>query len=44
MSGRHGYRPAAPPHCFYVADPSGPLLEGELDRARAWGRELATAG
>lgn len=26
---------------FYVADTAGPLLEGEADRARAWGRGLA---
>lgn len=25
---------------FYVRDSEGPLLEGELDRARAWGAEL----
>ena len=38
---RHGYESASPPHSFYVSDISGPLLEGELDRAREWGRELA---
>lgn len=27
---------------FYVSDSAGPLLEGELERARAWGAELAT--
>lgn len=26
---------------FYVADMSGPLLDGELERARAWGKALA---
>ena len=26
---------------FYVDDVAGPLLDGELDRARAWGEELA---
>lgn len=26
---------------FYVDDMEGPLLDGELDRARAWGAELA---
>lgn len=26
---------------FYVRDVGGPLLDGELDRARAWGRSLA---
>jgi hypothetical protein len=25
---------------FYVGDTAGPLLDGELDRARGWGREL----
>lgn len=39
---RHGYRPASPPQSFYVEDAPGPLLEGELDRAREWGRELAS--
>ena len=27
---------------FYVEDMAGPLAEGELDRARSWGAELAT--
>jgi Flavodoxin domain len=27
---------------FYVSDTAGPLLEGEIERARAWGAELAT--
>jgi hypothetical protein len=26
---------------FFVGDVAGPLLDGELDRARAWGSELA---
>lgn len=26
---------------FYVGDMAGPLLPGEVERARAWGRELA---
>jgi hypothetical protein len=26
---------------FYVADMEGPLVDGETDRARAWGRDLA---
>jgi hypothetical protein len=26
---------------FLVEDSEGPLEDGELDRARAWGRELA---
>jgi hypothetical protein len=28
---------------FYVEDMAGPLADGELDRARSWGTELATA-
>ena len=28
-------------HSFYVTDTSGPLLPGELERARAWGTQLA---
>lgn len=30
------------PHSFWVKDTDGPLLPGELDRAREWGRHLAT--
>ena len=38
---RHlGYAPAGR-HSFYVSDTSGPLLPGELERARAWGAQLA---
>ena len=37
---RHGYDLAAPPESFYVRDTAGPLVEGELDRARAWGLRL----
>ena len=37
-----GYTPAGR-QSYYVADTSGPLMPGELDRAEAWGRELATA-
>lgn len=29
------------PHSFWVKDTDGPLLPGELDRAREWGRHLA---
>jgi hypothetical protein len=28
---------------FYVVDTSGPLVDGELQRARGWGRQLAAA-
>jgi len=36
-----GYRPTAKDHRFIVKGTYGPLREGELERARAWGRELA---
>lgn len=35
-----GYSAAAEAESFYVDDVSGPLLEGELERARAWGERL----
>lgn len=40
---RHGYQSAAPAESFYVEDVEGPLLDGELERAEAWGRQLAAA-
>lgn len=39
---RRGYHVFAT-ESFVVEDSEGPLKEGELDRARAWGRELAEA-
>ncbi len=36
-----GYRPAAKPQKFVVKGRYGPLKEGELERAKAWGAELA---
>lgn len=36
-----GYAPAGK-ESFYVADSPGPLMPGELDRAKAWGEQLAT--
>jgi flavodoxin len=33
----------APPEGFYVADTEGPLLEGELERAEAWGSMISEA-
>lgn len=39
---RHGYERAAQAESFYVLDMEGPLIDGELDRATAWARELAT--
>jgi hypothetical protein len=35
-----GYRTIAQAQKFVVKDKSGPLREGELDRAREWGRDL----
>ena len=29
------------PTSFYVVDVEGPLVDGELERARAWGRRIA---
>jgi flavodoxin len=40
---RHGYESAAKAESFYVRDIDGPLLDGEIDRARAWGRQLAVS-
>ena len=40
---RHGFRGTTHPESFYVLDVDGPLAEGELDRARAWGRSVATS-
>jgi hypothetical protein len=38
-----GYGAAAEPHTFWVNGVEGPVLDGELEKARDWGRELATA-
>jgi hypothetical protein len=40
---RAGYQPIAKAQKFVVADKYGPLREGELDRARRWGADLARA-
>jgi flavorubredoxin len=39
---RAGYRPMAKGRKFFVSGKYGPLKDGELKRARAWGTELAT--
>ena len=39
-----GYRRVAKPQKFVVTDKYGPLREGELERARRWGEELAQVG
>ena len=38
---RHGYELVGRPTPFLVDDVQGPLVDGELDRARAWGLEIA---
>ena len=37
----HGYHPASPAQRFIVQGKYGPLRDGELERAKAWGAELA---
>jgi flavodoxin len=34
---------ATPPEGFYVADTEGPLLEGELERAAGWAKQIVAA-
>jgi flavodoxin len=41
MLRRHGARIVDTPQAFLVESATGPLADGELDRARAWGRTLA---
>lgn len=36
----HGYEVASKPQGFIIEDAEGPLRDGELDRARAWGAAL----
>jgi hypothetical protein len=41
---RHrGFKQLIHPESFYVTGTTGDLLDGELDRARAWGESLASA-
>lgn len=35
--------PAEPAESFYVRDVDGPLVVGEVDRARAWAQQLAAS-
>ena len=39
----HGYPPVAGAQKFVVRGKEGPLREGELERATAWGRQLRSA-
>ena len=41
VAHRHGYERAVAAESFYVADTDGPLIDGELERASAWGRRIA---
>lgn len=41
---RAGFPSAAKPRHFLVMDTQGPLVDGEPDRAEAWGRQLADVG
>ena len=43
MARRHGFDRATDTESFYVQDTDGPLLDGELDRAAAWGRQISAA-
>ncbi len=38
---RQGYDMVVKPESFWVGDTKGPLLDGELERARQWGEHLA---
>lgn len=38
---RSGFELIADPESFLVEDAEGPLMDGELDRARGWGNSLA---
>ena len=40
---RHGFDRATHVESFYVKDMAGPLLEGELERATAWGRQIGAS-
>ena len=40
---KKGGQLAVPPEGFYVADTQGPLLEGELERAADWARQIIVA-
>ena len=43
MLEEKGYQPLAKKQRFFVKSSYGPMKEGELDRAKAWGAELAKA-
>jgi hypothetical protein len=43
VARRHGYDSAVKAESFYVREVDGPLVVGEIDRARAWARQLAAS-
>ena len=38
---RRGFQLSGEPESFFVEDAESPLADGELERARAWGRTIA---
>lgn len=40
---RLGYRIVMPAEIFHVEGTTGPITDGELERARTWGRDVAVA-
>ena len=40
---RLGFRVVAPAESFHVSGTKGPLVEGEVERARDWGKQVAAA-
>jgi flavodoxin len=40
IAGKLGYPVTEPPESFFVEDIDGPLSDGELERARAWGDQI----
>ena len=43
LAFKHGLRTVDSPVAFIVAGLQGPIVDGELERAAAWGRQLGTA-
>ena len=43
MARRHGFVHVERGESFFVDDTAGPLLDGEIERATDWGREVAHA-
>ena len=41
MARKRGYQSLTRPESFYVQDTPGPLLDGEAQRAKVWGAQLA---